>query len=74
MKYLLSLFCIFIVGTSYADVNDMQFAIANVKKNCIGISYELSDMKRLAGISTTVTSVGTATGDWGINHRNCKIK
>ena len=62
MKYLLSLFCVFIVGTSYADMNDMQFAIANVKKNCIGISDELSSMKRLAGISTAVTSVGTATG------------
>ena len=62
MKYLLFLFCVFITGTSYADVNDIQFAIANVKNNCIGISDELSDMKRLAGISTAVTTVGTASG------------
>ena len=39
-------------------------AIDNVRLNCTGISEKLSDLKRMAGINTAVTGVGTvaATG------------
>ena len=41
---------------------DLSAAIENVRATCGGIGAELSDMKKMAGITTAVTGVGTVAG------------
>ena len=50
------------ISNAYCD--DLDVAISNVRQNCTGISDKLSDLKKMAGINTAVTGVGTvaATG------------
>ena len=50
------------ISNAYCD--DLDVAISNVRQNCTGISDRLSDLKKMAGINTAVTGVGTvaATG------------
>ncbi len=50
-----------LVGTAHA-ATDLKVAIENVRTNCAGISSELSDLKKMAGINTAVTGVGTIAG------------
>lgn len=50
---------IFINTPAFSTENYLTQAIMNVKSDCLGISTELEDMKKMAGISTAVTSVGT---------------
>lgn len=45
-----------------ADSVELVTAIENVRNACGGISNELADMKKLAGINTAVTGVGTVAG------------
>jgi hypothetical protein len=40
----------------------LDAALVNVINNCAGISDELNDMKKMAGINTAVTGVGTLAG------------
>ena len=49
------------VGVAHANT-DLAAAIENVRTTCGNISAELSDMKKMAGITTAVTSVGTVAG------------
>lgn len=49
------------VGVAHANT-DLTAAIQNVRTTCGNISAELSDMKKMAGITTAVTGVGTVTG------------
>ena len=49
------------VGVAHANT-DLTAAIENVRTACGNISNELSDMKKMAGISTAVTGVGTVAG------------
>lgn len=49
------------VGVAYANT-DLTAAIENVRTTCGNISAELSDMKKMAGITTAVTGVGTVAG------------
>ena len=49
------------VGVAHANT-DLSAAIENVRTTCGNISAELSDMKKMAGITTAVTGVGTVTG------------
>lgn len=49
------------VGTAHANT-DLAAAIENVRTACGNISAELSDMKKMAGITTAVTGVGTVAG------------
>ena len=60
MSKLLSFFIIsmFACG-AYAD--DFGTAMTNVKNNCSNISGDLNDLKKMAGINTAITGVGTAT-------------
>ena len=44
---------------AYAD--DFGTAMTNVKNNCSNISGDLNDLKKMAGINTAITGVGTAT-------------
>ena len=49
------------VGRAHANT-DLAAAIENVRTTCGNISAELTDMKKMAGIATTVTGVGTVAG------------
>ena len=49
------------VGMAHANT-DLAVAIENVRTTCGNISAELTDMKKMAGITTAVTSVGTVAG------------
>ena len=49
------------VGVAHANA-DLTTAIENVRATCGGIGAELSDMKKMAGITTAVTGVGTVAG------------
>lgn len=49
------------VGVAHANA-DLTAAIENVRTTCGNISAELSDMKKMAGITTAVTGVGTVAG------------
>lgn len=49
------------VGVAHANT-DLDAAIENVRTTCGNISAELTDMKKMAGITTAVTSVGTVAG------------
>lgn len=48
--------------SAMADSVELVTAIENVRNACGGISNELSGMKKLAGINTAVTGVGTVVG------------
>lgn len=49
------------VGVAHANT-DLTAAIENVRTTCGNISAELSDMKKMAGITTAATGVGTVAG------------
>ena len=49
------------VGVAHANT-DLAAAIENVRATCGNISAELNDMKKMAGITTAVTGVGTVAG------------
>ena len=49
------------VGAAHANT-DLAAAIENVRTACGNISAELSDIKKMAGITTAVTGVGTVAG------------
>ena len=49
------------VGTAHANA-DLTEAIENVRTTCGNISAELTDMKKMTGITTAVTGVGTVAG------------
>ena len=57
-------FLIFMIlcNAVYADDIDVQTALQNVYVNCIDIENDLSEIKKLAGINTAVTAVGTGAG------------
>ena len=48
-------------GVAHANA-DLDAAIENVRTTCGGIGVELSDMKKMAGVTTAVTGVGTVAG------------
>lgn len=48
-------------GVAHANP-DLSAAIENVRATCGGIGAELTDMKKMAGITTAVTGVGTVAG------------
>ena len=55
-----------VAGVAHANT-DLTAAIENVRATCGGIGAELTDMKKMAGITTAVTGVGTVAGGvhWG---------
>ena len=48
-------------GVANAASPELTSAIENVRAACGGLSAELSDMKKMAGITTAVTGVGTVS-------------
>ncbi len=55
------MFVMFGFGAYADDVSGLSVAILNAKNSCSGISDSMSDMKKMAGINTAVTGVGTVT-------------
>ena len=50
------------VGFANADVLSLNDALRATYTACVGIDDELADLKKMAGINTAVTAVGTAAG------------
>lgn len=61
MRLTAGIFMSLMVGVAHANT-DLAAAIENVRTTCGNISAELTDMKKMAGITTAVTSVGTVAG------------
>ena len=58
----IALFLMFLPFTAMADVLSLYDALRATYTACVGIEDELADLKKMAGINTAVTGVGTATG------------
>ena len=57
------LLSVFVIGNSAnAELLDLNTALQNTYKSCVGIDEILTDMKKLAGINTAVTAVGSGLG------------
>jgi len=54
--------CIFVSMPSYAEILPLDDALRATYTACVGIDDELADLKKMAGINTAVTAVGTAAG------------
>ncbi len=57
--------CLFLLTfnfCAYAESNDLNFAVQNARTACAGISDSMADLKKMAGINTAVTAVGTVAG------------
>ena len=62
-KYLLSfLFALVVINVGFAQDVTFENALRAVCVNCGGMSDKLSEIKKLAGINTAVTGVGTVVG------------
>ena len=61
MRLTIGILMSLMVGAVHANT-DLSAAIENVHATCGGISAELADMKKMAGITTAVTGVGTVAG------------
>lgn len=62
MKKLSFVLLALLVCPSYAAVYDLDTAMNNVRKACIGINSKMDHLKLMAGINTGIGAVGTATG------------
>ena len=56
------LICTLFITTAYADEGILVTALRNTYSACVGIESELAELKRMAGINTAVTGVGTGLG------------
>ena len=61
IPFVLSVLCAS-TGTLHADILPLNDALRATYTACIGIDENLADLKKMAGINTAITSVGTATG------------
>ena len=63
-KIIYSFFIIplFMFSAFGAEVLDLDVALQNTYRACVGIDEELADLKKMAGINTAVTAVGTGLG------------
>lgn len=61
------------MGVAHAST-DLTAAIENVRAACGGISAELNDMKKMAGITTAVTGVGTVMSGVALGSGLAKAK
>ncbi len=69
MYRVIFIFCVIIttIMPVYADPSpELTGAMNRVRASCGGISTAMNDMKRMAGINTAVTSVGTLAGGGAI--------
>lgn len=59
-KYFAFLILPFLASGAYAD--EYSMALNQVRTNCSNISGQLENLKKMAGINTAITGVGTAAG------------
>ena len=64
---------LFVSNIAYAGP-ELTAAIENVRTTCGNISAELNDMKKMAGITTAVTTVATVSGGVGFGAGVAKTK
>ncbi|MBR2393582.1 MAG: hypothetical protein IKB05_03765 [Alphaproteobacteria bacterium] len=64
---------LFVSNTVYAGP-ELTAAVENVRDVCGNIGAELTDMKKMAGITTAVTGVGTVAGGVGLGAGIAKAK
>ncbi len=62
MKFFFACLLSVLVMPAVADVAIMESAMDDVRKNCGGLSEQLTHLKNMAGINTAVTGVGTGVG------------
>jgi hypothetical protein len=65
MRFLIEkifLISILFATTAYANENMLVAALQGVYSACVGIESELAELKRIAGINTAVTGIGTGLG------------
>lgn len=61
-KFICFFIASFLAITAHADILPLEDALRATYTACVGIDDELADLKKMAGINTAVTAVGTATG------------
>ncbi|MBR3511092.1 MAG: hypothetical protein IKN73_03455 [Alphaproteobacteria bacterium] len=78
MRKIFLLFFIVFQCNAFADDLDINNILQIVRENCSDISDDLQEMKKIAGINTAVTAVGTGTGigavATGIAKKNTDVK
>ncbi|MDE5615441.1 MAG: hypothetical protein K2I81_01240 [Alphaproteobacteria bacterium] len=62
MKKIVCILSVFACNAAMGDTAVLTAQIERTKAACAGISDELSDLKKMAGINTAVTAVGTVAG------------
>ncbi len=61
-KFFIPCICLLVPAIGKADVPPLYDALRATYSACVGIDDDLADLKKMAGINTAVTGVGTATG------------
>lgn len=54
--------CVLVPLSAHADILPLDDALRGTYVSCVGIDDELADLKKMAGINTAITAVGTAAG------------
>lgn len=62
MRKFLALFLMVFCFGFYANASELDVALQKTYVACVGIDDELTDMKKMAGINTAITGVGTVAG------------
>lgn len=62
LKRLSFLLSCLVINPAFCDDGDLFAQIERTRAACVGLSDELSDLKKMAGINTAVTAVGTVAG------------
>lgn len=62
LKRLGFLLLLLVINPAFCDDGDLFAQIERTRAACVGLSDELSDLKKMAGINTAVTAVGTVAG------------
>ena len=60
MRFLVALVALFCVVSAHAEEMSLNDALRATYIACVGIDDELADLKKMAGINTAITGVGTA--------------
>jgi len=61
-KFVVGILGCFTCCTVMANENDLIAALQDTYSACVGIDAKLADLKRMAGINTAITGVGTGLG------------
>ena len=62
LKFCISIACIMAIFPTFGNTLSLNDALRNTYNACIGIDDALMDLKKMAGINTAITGVGTAAG------------